>query len=77
MKNLALTLTTGWTFRRYFGLVIGLILLFQAIWFKELFPAIISAFILVQVVTSTGCFGGSCGPGQACGIDPKNSTKTE
>ena len=64
MKSLINSLATNWHFMRWIRLAMGLFIAFQAFEMRSALMGILSAFILYQVVTNTGCCGAS-----GCSID--------
>jgi len=50
-------LFTGWHFMRWFRLIAGIIIGYQAIQFHDPIPGLIAAFFIYQAITNKGCCG--------------------
>jgi len=70
MKTIKQTLFTDWHFMRWLRLGLGIVAAVQAIIFHDTLLGFLSAFLLFQTVTNTGC----CGAG-ACAV-PKQKMGT-
>ncbi|MBK5277963.1 MAG: hypothetical protein JJE09_03765 [Bacteroidia bacterium] len=68
------TLFTNWHFMRWLRLGIGIFISVQAIQMHDVFSGFIAAFLLIQVVTNTGCCGAS---GCAVPTSKQQSNKIE
>lgn len=72
METIKQTLFTNWGLMRWLRLVLGIIAGAQAIQFHETILGFLSAFLIFQALTNTGC----CGVG-GCRVPKKNSKNTE
>lgn len=57
MKRITHTLFTGWHFRRWLYLVMGIVLIIQSIQVHELMLLIPAILILVMALVNQGCCG--------------------
>lgn len=61
MNTIKQTLFSNWHFRRWLRLGIGLYAAVEAIQRHDIFLGLLSAFLLIQAFTNTGCCGaGGC-----------------
>ncbi|MGN6601332.1 MAG: hypothetical protein ACTHK8_02720 [Ginsengibacter sp.] len=74
METIRETLFSNWNFMRWLRLVLGIIAGIQAIQFHDTLLGFLSAFLLFQSLTNTGC----CGAG-GCSVPRQRQepTKTE
>ncbi len=60
METIKQTLFTNWNFMRWFRLGLGLIIGIQTVQNHEPVVGLLSAFLLFQAITNTGCCGTNC-----------------
>ena len=61
MKTITENLFINWHFMRWLRLGLGIFLAVQSVQYHDAFAGMIAAFLLIQVVTNTGCCGsGGC-----------------
>jgi hypothetical protein len=60
MENFKAQLLTGWTMVRIVRLMMSAAIIYMAISESNWLIGLLGAFVLYQVITNTGCCGGSC-----------------
>lgn len=67
---LSMKIFSEWSFMRWFRLVMGGVMLYQAYVTEDALSGFIGAFLLLQAITNTGCMSGSCSV-------PKSNVKSD
>lgn len=70
MNRIIAMLKGNWDLMRVLRLVIGAVLIIQAIYMRDWMPGLIGAFFFYQAVSNTGC----CGSG-SCSVPRRRVTK--
>lgn len=65
-------LFTNWHMRRWIALIAGLFFAYQAIINSEALTGVLSALLLFQAVTNSGCFGS-----RGCAVPANDMVETE